>query len=100
MRKTLLIVGAAAFLLPRGTRASTLEFSTYLGGSGREDASAIAVDASGGVYATGSTSSLDFPLAAPFLAAYGGGVSDAFVTKLDVTGVLIYSTFVGGSYTD
>jgi hypothetical protein len=87
-----------------------LIYSTYLGGSGGDWGSSIAVDGSGNVYVTGNTCSADFPTANPTQATFGdGGCSqqsgsfwgDAFVTKLNPTGsVLLYSTYVGGSAPD
>jgi len=79
---------------------STLIYSTYLGGTGDEAGSSIAVDASGNAYVTGYTGSLNFPAKNPIQATTGGG-SDAFVAKLDSTGsALIYSTYLGGSGND
>ncbi|MDA2923688.1 SBBP repeat-containing protein [Acidobacteria bacterium AH-259-L09] len=83
---------------------SSLVYSTYLGGSGREQlpatnplSAAIAVDAAGSAYVAGTTASSDFPTRNPLQATPGGGV-DLFVTKLDPTGSsLIYSTYLGGS---
>lgn len=80
-----------------------LLYSTYLGGSALDSARAVAVDASGNVYITGSTSSINFPTANPFQASRGGfpNTTDAFVTKLNPTGTaLVYSTYLGGSNSD
>ena len=78
-----------------------LSYSTYLGGSGTDQGSAIAVDASGNAYVTGSTSSTDFPTASPFQPNKGGGFNDAFVTKLNAAGSgLVYSTYLGGGSSD
>jgi len=75
-----------------------LVYSTYLGGSGGENGNAIAVDKSGSVYITGSTTSTDFPAKNAYQKAYGGGEYDVFVTKLSPSGTsLIYSTYWGGS---
>jgi hypothetical protein len=77
-------------------------YSTYLGGSGSERATAIAVDAGGNAYVTGGTLSNDFPTQAAFDGTYGGAgffdLGDAFLTKLGPTGAtLAYSTYLGGS---
>jgi hypothetical protein len=81
--------------------ASLLYFS-YLGGSLADSAGGIAIDSDGNAYVTGSTVSSDFPvMGAVFQPTYGGGNADAFVTKLDPTGVtIVYSSFLGGSNTE
>lgn len=72
-------------------------FSTYLGGSGFEDCyTGLAVDAAGGVYVSGCTSSTDFPV----LNAYDNtidGLQDGYVTKYQPNGQRVYSTYIGGS---
>jgi uncharacterized protein (TIGR03437 family) len=47
--------GFLAKLTPQGS----LSFATYLGGAGNDTAEAVALDAQGGVYVTGSTSGFD-----------------------------------------
>jgi hypothetical protein len=81
---------------------SALVYSTYLGGSGQDIGYGIAVDTSGNAYVTGQTESTNFPTASPVQASYfGGGVSDAFVAKLNPAGsALVYSTYLGGNYFD
>jgi len=78
-----------------------LLYSTYLGGSGIDDAAnAIGVDQSGNVYVTGKTTSINFPTQNAEQAASGAGY-DAFVTKIDPSGsALVYSTYFGGSGDD
>ena len=89
--------GWDAFVTKLGPGGNTLVYSTYLGGTGDEGASAIAVDSGGNAYLTGRTASRNFPLAFPFQSAFAGGESDAFVAKLNDTGKgLIYSTYLGG----
>ncbi len=75
-----------------------LSYSTYLGGSGEDVGTALAVDpATGDVLLTGSTLSTDFPTADP-LQASNGGVRDVFVARLNAAGsALVYSTYLGGS---
>jgi hypothetical protein len=81
----------------------TLSYSTYLGGSSNDYATAITVDSSDNAYVTGYTSSTNFPVTpgayqTSCSAACGSGAADAFVSKLDPTGsFLIYSTYLGGS---
>ena len=90
--------GGDAFVSKLNAAGSALLYSTYLGGSGDDSGFGIAVDAAGSVYVTGSTTSTDFPTANPLQAAYGGGGTDAFVSKLDAAGsALLYSTYLGGS---
>jgi len=80
--------------------AGALVYSTYLGGSGDDQGSAIALDTSGNIYVTGQTSSVDFPMANA-IQNYNGGAVDAFVAKINATGsALVYSTYLGGSGSD
>ena len=80
---------------------NSLIYSTYIGGNSFDYGSDIAVDASGAVFVTGRTSSVDFPTLNPYQEALLGDTadaSDAYVTKLNSTGNgLIYSTYLGGS---
>ncbi|MEA2691662.1 MAG: hypothetical protein QOJ16_1049 [Acidobacteriota bacterium] len=91
--------GFVAKVDPTGT---TLLYSTYLGGSGLDEITGIAVDSAGNAYLTGYTFSSDFPgvTAASPQSGYAGG-RDAFVTKLSPTGsALLYSTYLGGTGSD
>jgi hypothetical protein len=72
-------------------------YSTYLGGSGNEQSIGIAVDTAGNAYVTGITSSPDFPMLNALQGTKPGLDTSAFVTSLDPTGQLLYSTYLGGS---
>lgn len=85
-----------AFVLTLNGAGNALVFSTYLGGSVYDLATAIAVDAAGNSYVAGDTQSSNFPLLHPAQSAFGGG-TDAFVSKLTPAGALAYSTFLGGA---
>jgi hypothetical protein len=97
---------ASPFVTKLNPSGTALIYSTFIGGSGGslgkdEGASSIAVDSSGNAYITGLTYSTDFPTKSPYQAANAGmghATSNAFATKLNVTGnALLYSTFLGGS---
>src|SRR5689334_6104358 len=97
--------GLAAFVTKFTPDGTSLVYSTFLGGAGREQGQGIAVDVNGNAYVTGITESFD----SPFTSAYEGfpvtagafqtkGSYDAFVTKLNAKGSgLVYSTYLGGS---
>ncbi len=93
-----------AFITKLNPSGNALVYSTYLGGSNYDYGTAIAVDASGNAYVTGSTQSTDFPTTAGALQRSCGGTcfyNDAFVAELNSTGsALIYSTYLGGSNED
>jgi uncharacterized protein (TIGR03437 family) len=69
----------------------TLLFSTFLGGSGSDVPSLIAVDSSGSIYVSGTTGSTDFPLTA---GAMTHQPSNYFFACLNATATaLTYSTY-------
>src|SRR6266850_625936 len=79
----------------------TLIYSTYLGGSGTDAAFGIAVDGAGSAYATGETTSVDFPSNPGSFDTTPNGGYDVFVTKLNATGsAVMYSTYLGGNLDD
>ena len=75
-----------------------LLWSTYIGGSARDWANALALDPAGNVYVTGETASSTWTAATPLAASHGG--SDAFLAKLSPSGQLLFSTYVGGKAQD
>ena len=84
-------------LTPTG---NALVYATYIGGKSDDRAAAIAVDSGGQVYVTGSTASLNFPLASP-VRSTRGGAKTAFALKLNAVGnTLLYSTYLGGTNFD
>ena len=86
-----------AFVTKLDPTGSSLVYSTYLGGTGFDQAFAIAVGRNGDAYVTGRTTSTDFPAVNAFQGAYRGSF-DGFVTKIDATGSFLdYSTYLGGS---
>lgn len=81
----------------------TVDYATYLGGSGTDRAEGIAVDSSGDAYVAGDTTSTNFPTTTnsyqPTCVDCKAGVSygEGFVSKLSSDGsTLIYSTYLSG----
>lgn len=95
---------------------STLLYSTYLGGSLQETPHSVVTDNQNNIIILGVTGSSDFPVSAGvFQNTFMGGPSlsmstfftgshsfgtDIFITKLNATGGLAASTFLGGSEND
>jgi hypothetical protein len=82
---------------------TSLVYSTFLGGSGRDKGYAIAVDNSGNIYEIGETNSPGlgteaFPVTPDaYQNNFVGGLSDAFVTILNPSAANpVYSTYLGG----
>jgi hypothetical protein len=92
--------GIDAFVAKVDPGDTALAYSTYLGGSGDDVGTAIAVDPISNAYVTGSTTSGDFPTLDPVQSAYAGG-TDGFVTELSPLGdELLFSSYLGGSAFD
>jgi hypothetical protein len=90
-----------AFVAKLTPAGDSLVFSTYLGGSMMDTATAVALDSSGSVYVTGSTGSANFPVTGGAFQTLNQGSYDAFVTKMDSLGTrVVYSTYVGGEGSD
>jgi muconolactone delta-isomerase len=90
-----------AFVARLNSNLTQILQSTYLGGSGNDEANALAIHpTTGEVYVVGVTGSKDFPkTTGGAQAKYGNG--DAFVARLnsDLTQIL-QSTYLGGSGND
>jgi len=69
------------FLTAFGPGGKGLLASTYLGGFKEDGCWGVAVSGGGGVYLTGRTNSLDFPVKSPYQEKYRDGY-DGFVVKL------------------
>lgn len=90
-----------AFVTKLDPTGSTVLYSTYLGGTMQDRASAISVDPSGNAYVVGRTNSTDFPVANGPFSFFRGGAFDAWLSKLSPDGSqLLFSTYWGGSGND
>jgi parallel beta-helix repeat protein len=74
-----------------------IEFSTFIGGSNNDGIYAIGKDASGKIYACGTTGSTDYPIKDGFDNSYKGA-GDFVLTILNSNcSEILYSTYLGGS---
>jgi hypothetical protein len=95
-----------AFVTKINPEGTDVVYSTYLGGAtgssswqAESRSLGIGVDATGNAYIAGFTYCSDFPvLNALQLSLHG--VEDAFVAKINSSGSLAYSTYLGGNSTD
>ena len=93
--------GNDAFVTKLNPAGSALVFSTVLGGTVSDGASAVAVDGAGNVWLTGTTSSADFPLTAGAADSSFNGMADVFVSEFNSNAsTLVYSTYLGGTQSD
>ena len=77
-----------------------LLYSTFIGGNAIEEGFTITLDDVGNIYVAGFTSSVDFPIANALNDTLHDLEGDCFVSKFSREGVLLYSTFIGGSAAD
>ncbi len=102
LKRTFILLSILYLSLTSHATAGQLLYSTFLGGSGGDGASGIAIDSAGNAYITGNTSSLDFPVTTnAFSTTLSNTNSNIFVSKINTnsfgTASLIYSTYLGGS---
>lgn len=104
---------SAALIVKLNPDGTEILYATILDGESSDIARSIAVDSSGNAYVTGDTESDRFPTSA---GAYQGRRSfcnvvsfpidclgynqDVFVTKLNASGQIGYSTYIGGQKSD
>ena len=87
------------FIMKLDPTATTVLYSTYLGGSGSCQFGGLAVDSSGELAGTGTTQAKDFPLVNPAWPIYDATEGSAFVWKLRADGSgFVYSTYLSGFY--
>ena len=93
--------GSEAFVTKLNPAGSALVYSTLLGGTASDGASAVTVDGAGNAWVTGGTSSADFPVIVGAADSTHNGMSDVFVSELNADGTtLLYSTFLGGNQSE
>jgi uncharacterized repeat protein (TIGR01451 family) len=92
-----------AYLTKINAAGSALLYSTYIGGSGTDRGSGVAIDGSGNAYIAGFAGSPDFPTENAFQNNFGGSF-DAFVAQIDTNvsgfGSLVLCSYLGGQGDD
>jgi hypothetical protein len=84
-----------AFVAKLNSSGSVLAYSTYLGGSGEDDGTGIAVR-NGNTYVSGFSASTDFPVTAGAFQTQMQGQGSSFVVELNANGTALnYGTFIG-----
>ncbi|WP_309495554.1 SBBP repeat-containing protein [Mechercharimyces sp. CAU 1602] len=90
-----------AFVTKLNSTGTSLLYSTYLGRSGSNGSSSIAIDTANNAYVFGTTNSNLFPVTSGAFQTIRPGSQDTFITKFNATGSsLIYSTYLGGGNAD
>jgi uncharacterized protein (TIGR03437 family) len=87
--------GIDAFAAKLNIQGNELLYSTFLGGGFSDVAYAIAIDRFDNAYITGRTESSNFPVKNPLQPSLRGQ-RDAFVTKFNPDGAILFSTYLGG----
>ncbi|HUO36313.1 MAG TPA: choice-of-anchor D domain-containing protein [Candidatus Acidoferrum sp.] len=94
--------GASSYLFvakqnPQASGVASLEWLTFLGGSGSQGGGALVVDSSGNAAVAGTTTSPDYPVTDE--STLGAGGNSAVVTEVDQkTGATLeFSTMLGGN---
>jgi hypothetical protein len=90
-----------AFVLRLAPAGDALAYATLLGGSNDDYAFDLALDATDAATVAGHTHSADFPATPGSFDGTMGGVSDAYVLRLDASGAtLAWAAFLGGGGED
>jgi hypothetical protein len=82
--------------LAAGAGSYSIDFCTYIGGERLDMARDVEMDRQGNIYITGGTDSSSFPTTPGAYDRTFNGLVDTFVTKLNPSGKLIWSTYLGG----
>jgi hypothetical protein len=100
--------GQDAFIVQLDNAGTTINYASYLGGSGDDQGNAVAVDVNGAAYIVGSTKSPNFPAVNPLTNTKTNlamdtvsGPQDAFITRVIPGGSAIsFSSYIGGTNAD
>ncbi len=83
--------------------SGAMQWATYYGGSGKEEAHSVNIDANGNIHVAGITNSTNFPtkvLAGAFMQTTFGGATDAYLLRFSPTGTCLWATYYGGTFNE
>jgi hypothetical protein len=90
-----------SWLMRLSANGGTVEYATFFGGDGFDEALTLALGPDGSPWVAGWTTSADFPLQETSHQTVPGGGADAFVARFDAGGSgLVASTLLGGTGVD
>ncbi len=92
--------GASDGFIAKFNSTGILQWATYYGGAGNDYTFAIVTDTGANIVATGYTNSTSGITTNGAYQTVFGGTSDAFVAKFSPSGILQWSTYLGGSGTE
>jgi murein DD-endopeptidase MepM/ murein hydrolase activator NlpD len=88
---------ADIFVIKINSKGSELIFSNIFGGNDWDEPFGAVIDSKGNIFITGETLSSTFPVTLNAFDRTYNGSYDAFVTKINPSGFILYSTFLGGT---
>jgi hypothetical protein len=80
-----------------GVTTYTPAWGSYIAGKATDRGRGLAIDDAGNCFVTGWTTSKNFPVSNLAYQKVHGGANDAFISKFDSTGKLVWSTLYGGA---
>jgi len=89
-----------AYLTMVAYDGTSLNFSTYLGGTGDDIGLGVDVDSQGDIILTGDTTSDDITTLNAIQDTFAGGANDFFASKFNASGHPYFVTYIGGNETD
>ena len=93
--------GSEDVFLAKFNSNGAIDWGTYYGGSGMDDAAGLSIDKSGNLYVSGTTGSTSgIASIGAYQTSLGGGQWDGFLAKFSNSGARIWSTYYGGPGTE
>jgi uncharacterized protein (TIGR03437 family) len=93
-------VAGHGYVIKVSADGSAILYNLALAGSRADAATAITIDGAGNAIVVGTTTSPDFPVTSGALQPKLAGAQNVFLARLDPSGKVLMSTYLGGSGTD